>query len=187
MFGWDGRFRMVRGLAMALMTLAACSSGASPATTPVVASTTTSVAVSSTDASTTSTVDPVAARRAEIEAIIADVEFRYFDALKLRDEGAIQQAFSSRGYYESAISGLTDDIYDYVSTLEHPLITVDLILADTGTCVSAQVTQAFDSSDAGSSTFFAVYEVRMDGQWGLSFVGSGYSCNGPHPFGDDKL
>ena len=60
-------------------------------------------------------------------------------------------------------------------------VEVQALLHDGAECVAARrVLHRFDL-DASSGPGFEVIELR-DGEWLISFVGTGWTCDGPHPF-----
>jgi hypothetical protein len=180
--------RLVALTALGLATLG-CSTSSAPATAPSnIAPGVTTTTTTALPATTSTTVDPVAARRAEIEQIIQDVEFRYLLGLYERDEALIRSAFASRGYYENSLANRPDSVYDVPAEPKKPEVFIDQLLVDSGDCISVRVTIDFGPAfENANGTFYTVYETRMDETWGLSFVGTGYGCINDHPFGVDRL
>ncbi len=65
-------------------------------------------------------------------------------------------------------------------------IAVVAVIVDSPTCVAATVDYFTTDSDGVStqSQTTTVIERRIDGDWGISFRGRGWACDGPHPFSD---
>ena len=60
------------------------------------------------------------------------------------------------------------------------------ILSDGPACIAVgAIVDASFATRGGGQTDDADYVVELvDGQWGYSWVGEGWTCDGPHPFSD---
>lgn len=149
----------------------------SPATTP---STTSTVALP-TSSSTTTTAAPTTTvdRIAEIEAIFLDLEIRRLQAIKDQDEGAYRSVFANEFYEEASFPGFS--LAEVVDPEAIELV-VDEVLVDSQECIVAAVTLdrtgAVEGGGRDDHEWVAEFE---EGRWGLSYVGSGWRCEGPHP------
>ncbi len=167
----------------AVIVAACTSANGKPATAPPVPdtlpTTTTSVPATTTVApSTTTTLD----RLTEIQAIFEDLERRRLQAIYDQDEEAFRSVYANDEYAKRSIK-----ILSTVKVLRVPdqvMQEVVETLADTEGCIAAVVrfdnTGTFEGGGTGESIH--VVELRPDGQWGLSWVGTGWACDGPHPF-----
>ncbi len=164
-----------------IVGLGACTTvGNSPATAPPIteAPTTTSTTVTTTTVlETTTTVD----RIVEIQAIFQDLERRRLQAIMDQDEEAFRAVFANEEYEERSMVAM-----ELVVVLDPSAVIFELLElhADTGTCVAVSgivdATGASDGGGRGEPADFIV-ELGEDG-WGLSWVGEGWRCDGPHPF-----
>ncbi len=183
------RNRWLFGAVAALMlSVAACSDSGSPATTsvastPATTTTTKSATTTTTGPTSPTTVAPTTTidRLAEIQAIIQDLEERRLDALFREDEAAFWTLFANDAYLELSLEVL--GTVGFVAEPADIVIEVREILADTGDCLAIVVfndlSQAFGPEAVGESQ--EVFERRADGEWGYSYSGTGWACDGPHP------
>jgi len=162
--------------------LAACSSGGTPATTPTTVATTTATktlpATSSTTTreATTTTID----RIVEIEAIFQDLEKRRLQALYDGDREAFRALFANDAYMERSM-GLFD-LIEFVAPPAPGRIEVRSILSEGDQCLAAEVATTYAGilAEGGTDSKRVVLE-RLGADWGISFVGEGWICDGPHP------
>ncbi len=183
-------------VATLVLMMAACSDSGSPATTPVAstpATTTTTMPATTTTASPapspTTTAAPVATlaptttidRLAEVQAIIQDLEERRLDALFREDEEAFRTLFANDAYLEFSLEVL--GTVDFVAEPKDLVVEVREIVADTGDCLAIVVfndlSQTLGPEAVGESR--EVLELGADGEWGYSYSGAGWACDGPHP------
>jgi hypothetical protein len=163
-----------------LLGLGACTTvGGTPATTPPIteAALTTSTSTTTTMTVTTTTLD----RLTEIQAIFQDLEVRRLQAIMDQDEEAFRSVFSNDEYAERSLVAM-----DLVGVIDPSLVAFDVVevLADSGGCIAVSgIVDATGASDGGGRGGIAdfVVEMGIDG-WGLSWVGEGWRCDGPHPF-----
>jgi hypothetical protein len=173
-------------LGFAALTAACTTASGTPATAPSVpetlATTTTqlptTVFVVVTTEITTTTVD----RLSEIQAIYEDLEHRRLQAIYDQDEDAFRTLYANDEYLERSMQ-----VYDTIRVLHipsHVKQNVMETLADTDTCIAALIgfdtREVFEGGGIGESIH--VIEKKPDGHWGLSWVGTGWICDGPHPF-----
>jgi hypothetical protein len=166
--GWS------RLLAVSLL-VAACSPASNPATTPYPPpSTTSTTRATTTTLATTTTVD----RLTEIEAIYQDLEERRLDALYRGDEEAYRAVHVNNGYLEEALVLLGTVTFDAPPT---PDVEILEVIHDGAECIA--VNRLIHRADKGEDNppAIAVLELR-DELWLLSYVGTGWICDGPHPF-----
>ncbi len=157
------------GFFVASLVVVGCSSS-TPATTPTSLPTT----ATTTTLATTTTVDRVA----EIEAILQSLEQRRIDAVYQDDRDAYRALFANEGFMEASMVVFDELEFDTPPVVE---VEVQALLHDGAECVAARrVLHRFDL-DASSGPGFEVIELR-DGEWLISFVGTGWTCDGPHPF-----
>jgi hypothetical protein len=170
-----------------VLGLGACSTvGSSPATAPTI--TEAPVVTSSSVATTTTTTQPATTtsldRVAEIEAIFQDLEVRRLQAIMDQDEEAFRAVFANDEYAERSVGGM-----DLVTVIDPhaALFTVLEIFVDDPGCIAVegQKDGSLAVKDLGTSDpADYVIQIRADEQWGISWVGSGWRCDGPHPFSD---
>jgi len=170
-------------VAVFTVAVAACTTDGTPATTPSSTPTTTSTttalpATPTTTVATTTTLD----RRTEIEAIFQDLEERRLHALYEGDREAFQALFANPEYMTRSMGA-----FDMVEFVEEPsLVVVEVldVLSDHASCIAAEVgidaTQSLGSQAVAKSIW--VLELSASSDWGYSFGGEGWTCNGPHPF-----
>ena len=158
--------RWVRFVAASLVVVG-CSSS-TPATTPTSVPTT-----STTTLATTTTVD----RITEIEAIYQDLEERRLDALYRGDREAFRAVHVDNGYLERSM-----ELFDVVEFDGPPKVDVEVIrvIHDGAECIAAETVVDRTDRQVTSDPTVEVLELR-GGRWLISFVGTGWICNGPHP------
>jgi hypothetical protein len=171
--------RLVVPLMASLLGLGACTSvGSTPATSPP----NTAVPTASTSTTTmlpviTTTLDRVT----EIQAIFQDLEVRRLQAIMDQDEEAFRSVFANDEYAERSMVAM-----DLVEVIDPSLVSFDAseLLADTADCIAVMgIVDATGASVGGGRGGIAdfVAEMGRDG-WGLSWIGEGWQCVGPHPF-----
>lgn len=158
------------GLIALGVLLAACTTRGSPATTPAVAPT----------VATSTTLD----RLAEVEAIVQDLEERRLDALYRRDLEALREVYASEGLYERVVP-----VVGQLQFAKPPWsIDVDVteILLDQTDCLAAKI--SFDNREAlgpeALEQHVVILQPSRPFRWGYSYLGTGWLCDGPHPFDD---
>ncbi len=170
------------------LLLAACRGNASaPATAPP-----TSVAVSTappttsdqptTSQATTTTTSSVD-RIAEIEAILLDLNLRRIRALVDGDAETFRSLFANQGYLDRSLLGLESGVFD--SMPQEVGVEVTELLWDDAACLAVRRLTYVDGQVSGEGKpSIAVLEPLPSGEWGFSFSGEGWACEGPHPLGD---
>jgi len=180
------KIRLAVVVLASIVELGACTTvGNSPATappitaSPVTASTATaSTTVTTTTApGTTTTVD----RIAEIQAIFQDLERRRLQAIMDQDEEAFRAVFANAEYEERSMV-LMDDVT--VLNASAAAVAITEIFIDSPGCIAvAAVVDASHSILNGGVGAESDHVVQMEaGSWGISWVGEGWRCDGPHPF-----
>lgn len=173
---------MLRSVAVFTVVVTACSSGGTPATTPTsVTTTTTSTTVppsssTTTTEATTTTVD----RLAEIEAIFQDLEEQRLQALYDGDREAFRALFANDEYMERSMALF--DLVEFVAPPHPDLVEVRTVLYEGDHCLAAEVVTAYEGIlAAGGTDSKDVVLEYVGSEWGISFVGEGWVCDGPHP------
>ena len=157
------------GFFVASLVVVGCSSS-TPATTPTSIPTTSTT----TTLATTTTVDRVA----EIEAIYQDLEERRLEALYRGDEEAFAATHVDNGYLAQSM-----DLFDVLEFDGPPELQVDILrlVHDGEQCIAFEDIVHRADLDESSDPSVTVLELR-NGLWLLSYSGSGWTCDGPHPF-----
>jgi hypothetical protein len=111
--------------------------GGGPVTT-----TTTTVPTTTTAAPTTTTTEPATttlseeARRAEVEAILQDLWFGWFDAIYRKDEGALWEVVATSAGHEDGIAAMAQsDLFTSIPELVGVEVQVTQILLDRPDCL----------------------------------------------------
>jgi hypothetical protein len=153
-----------------VLLVAACSPSSQPATTPATAPTSRATA---TTIEVTTTLD----RIAEIEAIYQDLEERRLDALYRGDREAFRALYVDNAYLEESMQ-----LFDLVEFDGKPDVRVEVVevVHDGAECLAAST--VVTEGDTFSDPTVKVLEL-LDSQWLISFVGTGWTCDGPNPFG----
>ena len=178
------KIRLAVAVAASCVGLGACTTaGGTPATAPDVTTTlmTTTEPVAATTTAdqpaTTTTLD----RIAEIEAIFQDLEVRRLQAIMDQDEDAFRAVFANEEYAERSLGGM---VLVTVIDPSAAVFTVREVFVDETDCIAVSAvtdgSKAVVGADIGESSDY-VLEAR-DGSWGFSWAGSGWRCDGPHPF-----
>lgn len=159
--------------------------GSTPATAPdptapaPISTTATASPSTSTEPPTTSTtVD----RLTEIQAIFDELEVRRLAAIKSQQIDDYNEVFANDEY-----KSRSSEAFELVEVLDEVAFrtTAIRLLADGETCIAAELTRDMEQAIAGGreATTVWVLEKRGDsGEWGLSWIGEGWACDGPHPF-----
>jgi hypothetical protein len=128
---------------------------------------------------TTTTLD----RIAEIQAIFQDLERRRLQAIMDQDEEAFRAVFANAEYEERSMVEM--DLVEVVDP-DAEGFRVTEIHADGSFCIAVgAVVDASKQTIGGGVTDDSDYVIEfVDGEWGFSWVGSGWRCDGPHPFSD---
>lgn len=171
-----------------IVALGACTTvGNSPATAPPITASpvtepTAAVSTTVTPATaleTTTTVDRVT----EIQAIFQDLERLRLQAIMDKDEEAFRAVFANAEYEERSMGGM-----ELVTVIDPTaaVFTVLQVFVDDPTCVAVEAvadgTLAIRGADIGQPTDYVIEQA--DFGWGFSWAGSGWRCDGPHPFSD---
>ena len=155
-----------------------CASGGSPATTSTSGPTMTTT-VTTLPPATTSTVatTTTADRAAEIEAIFQDLEERRLQALYDGDRDAFRALFANDEYRDRSMVA-----FDVVEFLGPPEVFVEVldVVEDSDSCIAVlRVLHRADLGQASDRTMGVI--ERLDGGWGFSYNGEGWTCEGSHP------
>jgi hypothetical protein len=116
-------------------------------------------------------------RVAEIEAIYQDLEERRLDALYRGDEEAFAATHVDNGYLAQSMAVF--DLAEF-EVLPEVLVEVVTVIHDGEECIAAETVTTRVDRQAASEPTVEVLELR-DGVWLISYVGTGWKCNGPHP------
>lgn len=124
---------------------------------------------------TSTTID----RTAEIAAIFEDLERRRLDAIQNQDEVAFRELYANDQYGELELESLSRVV---VRDADAVLVSNFDVLAEVDGCIAfhAVVDLRLAIEGGSESEFVAVIE-RTDTGWGYSWIGSGWTCSGPHP------
>ncbi len=128
---------------------------------------------------TTTTLD----RLTEIQTIFQDLEVRRLQAIMDQDEEAFRSVFANGEYAERSMVLLNDLI---VVDPRAVAFTVVAILSDNSGCIAVDaVVDASLAIEGGGVAAGRDHIVELSEiGWGLSWVGEGWTCDGPHPFSD---
>ncbi len=163
---------------VASLLLAACSGTSTPATTPTFVPTTTST--TTTTIEVTTTVD----RLTEIEAIYQDLEYRRIDALYQGDREAFAELYANEAYMEASL-GLFD-VVEFLDGWPPVDVVVAEVIHDSAGCIAARISTDYTKIAVEGEIADSIQVVeRMESsdlEWGISYVGKGWTCEGPHPF-----
>ena len=160
---------------VASLLLAACSGSSTPATTPTFVPTTSSS--TTTTIEVTTTVD----RIAEIEAIYQDLEERRLDALYRGDREAFRALFANAGYLEESMDVM--DLVEFQDDWPPVDVVIIEVLHDSAECIAAEMGTDYTEIFVGGGVGGGIDLIEAkDNSWGISFSGSGWTCDGPHPF-----
>jgi len=172
----------LKSLAVLTVVAAACSSGGTSATTPtsVPATTTSTTAPPTSSTTTTEATTTTVDRLAEIEAIFQDLEERRLRALYDGDREAFRALFANDEYMERSMALF--DLVEFAAPPQLGRVEVRSILHEGDDCLAAKVVTAYEGilTDGGTDSKLVVLE-RVELKWGISFVGEGWACDGPHP------
>jgi len=169
---------MLLGVLVGTLLASCTTTESNPATTPTTGPTTT-VSTTTTTAPPTTTRAPD--RLAEIQAIFQDLEERRLDALYRGDVEAFSALFANEAYLERDLQSF--DLVEFSAAPENVVIEVTEITFDTADCVAFRVEtdySTFFGDDAIGGRTIAL--EPLDQEWGFSYVGEGWECEGPHPF-----
>jgi hypothetical protein len=164
------------GFAVLSLVIVGCSGSSTPATTPTSVATTSSTTTTTLEVATTTTVD----RLTEIEAIYQDLEERRLDALYRGDEEAYRALFANEAYLEESAEVL--NLVEFQENWPPVFVVVTEVLQDSARCIAARTATDYSAIFVGGGVGDSVEVIELvDGVWGISFVGSGWTCDGPHP------
>jgi len=161
------RWRLL--LAFTLL-VAACSPSTTPATTPATVATT----APTTTLAPSTTLD----RLAEIEAIYQDLQQRLLTAVYQGDRDSYRTLFANEEFLEASMV-----VFDEVSFETAPQVEVEVldIVHDGPDCIAFE--GIVHRADLGGSSEPGVTVLEFGGAaWLISYVGTGWTCSGPHPF-----
>jgi len=162
-----------------ILVLGACTTvGNSPATAPPATAppateppvtTSTSTATTTTTLATTTTLDRLEVRRLQ--------------AIMDQDEEAFRSVFANAEYEERSMV-LLDEVT--VIDPEAATFTVTKVFVDDSVCIAVEAvidaSRSIQDGGVGEASDYVV--EKSDRDWGFSWVGSGWRCDGPHPFSD---
>lgn len=175
----------------AVLVVAACvggctTEGSTPATAPDSTAPATTQPAPSDPITSTTTIPPATTttldRLAEVTAIFDDLERRRLEAIDASDVAAFESVFANGPYLEE--SRVTLDLVVVVDSIGFETTQITL-LTDSTDCIAAEISRDMSGaiSGGGPGTSVHVVERRPDGAWGLSWIGGGWECDGPHPLG----
>ncbi len=74
------------------------------------------------------------------------------------------------------------DLVDFLEVWHPPDLLVVNVIADRPGCIAARINWDYSGTfvDASPATDVEVVELS-GGEWGFSFAGEGWACEGPHP------
>jgi hypothetical protein len=171
-----------------LIVVAACIGGCTTAanvqatapssTAPITLATTTMPPTpTSTSASPTTTVDRVT----EVTRIFEDLERRRLAAIYSGDLDAFTAVYARASFLEE-----NRDTIALVQVIDPAAVsTMSLqIVSDGPSCIAARIERDYSRAIQRGGIAQHVYVIeRIDDAWGLSWVGEGWACVGPHPLG----
>ena len=116
-------------------------------------------------------------RLAEIEAIYQDLEERRLDALYRGDREAFRALYIDNGYLQESM-----ELFDVVEFDIPPQVDVEVlgVIHDDPACVAFEERVFRADLDQRSEPRVTVIELA-NSVWLISFGGSGWTCEGPHP------
>ncbi len=152
-----------------------------PAVTAAVPSTTTTTTTTTSTTSTTTTVVGVSPssmagdRVAEVEAILQDLWFRWFDAIYRKDADALWGVVATQEGYEAGVTAMETMSFSSPPTLDGTAIVVREVLLDRADCLVAYETgnfSAYRGPDAQSDTVTVLWPDAQ-GMWRIAATWSG--------------
>ncbi len=155
-----------------------------PATAPSITALTTVSSTTAVDPSTTTTglereTTTTLDRLTEIQAIFEDLERRRLQAIYDQDEDAFRSLYANDEYLERSMVLLGEVKISRASAVK---IVVRFVRADTPSCIAADLdVDTRGAIDGGIKALNTYVIQRTESGWGLSWVGEGWSCEGPHP------
>jgi hypothetical protein len=159
------------GLTALSLVIVGCTGSSTPATTPTSVATTSST---TTTIANTTTVD----RLTEIEAIFQGLEERRFMALYEGDREAFRDLHVDNGYLERSMVLFDELIFDLPPRVD---VEVLRVIHDGPECIAFErIIHRLDLQASGEPSI-EVLEIE-NGAWLISFSGSGWACEGSHPF-----
>ena len=177
--------RLAVAVAASCVGLGACTTaGGTPATAPDV----TTTIMTTTEPGATTTADQPATtttldRIAEIEAIFQDLEVRRLQAIMDQDEDAFRAVFANDEYAERSMA-----VFDVAKVLDPTMVTLEVkeVFSDTAVCIAVgAVVDTTGAIEGGGLDTQDDNVIEFSGdQWAISWIGSGWRCDGPHPFSD---
>ena len=176
------QYRITLVLAAVIVVTAGCTStGSAPATAPPTTervpttTTTTPPRATSTTLAPTTTID----REAEIEAIFQDLEQRRLEAIRQQDVQVFSSLYANEAYLDQDMAAfLALDVNDgfFVSIEDFELQYISPECA-----AFAAVVDNSGAFVGGGTNLTHVVLERSGDEWGYSWIGEGWQCEGPHP------
>ena len=169
--------RLLLGVLVGTLLAACTTTDSTPATTPTTTAPTTTTSTTATaPPSTTSAPD----RLAEIQAIFQDLEERRLDALYRGDVEAFSALFANEAYLERSLGAF--EVIEFSAQPAEAGVRVEQVLVDTPGCIAADLTyEPVDAIVGSSKTSNRTVVEYVSGEWGLSYAGEGWACDGSHP------
>ncbi|MEN8239167.1 MAG: hypothetical protein ABFR53_08210, partial [Actinomycetota bacterium] len=140
-----------------------------PTTTTTLPTTTTTAPI------TTTTVD----RISEIQAIFEDLEHRRLQAIYDQDEDAFRNMYANDEYLQVEL-----EAFDVVNVMDPNGLSLSVVdvLKDNKSCIAAVVRiDASTAFEGGTSYVATIVLEEVETEWGYSWVGEEWGCDGPHP------
>ncbi len=166
-----------------LITTGCTTVGNTPATVPPTSNTVASTVFTPGTVVSTTAVEPATSttvdRLTEIAAIFEDLERRRLQAIFDQDEEAFRAVHANAAYEEQSLVVLGLVV---VTDPNAATVSIAEVLADSPFCIAVLAT--WDRSlatELGGVTSSEYVIERADDGWGLSWVGEGWKCDGPHP------
>jgi len=169
-------------LASAAIAGGCTAAGSSPATTPdipdVPETTTTRAEITTTTTvspQTTTTID----RISEVQAIFEDLERRRLQAIFDQDEEAFRAVYANEAYLEQSLKA-----YESLVVVDPTALVTSAfeLLVDNAECLAAKISRDYRNTlESGGESQRRYILERVGDRWGLSWVGEGWECDGPHP------
>jgi hypothetical protein len=120
-------------------------------------------------------------RLAQIQAIFQDLEERRLDALYRGDVEAFSALFANEAYLERSLGAF--DVVEFSDSPDMVHVAVLEVVIDEPTCLVARIEVDARSSLGANGLEEATTQVleSRGGNWGYSYGGAGWVCDGQHP------
>lgn len=163
---------------------AACSGGDTvPATAPPTSAPVSTVPPTTSDLPTTSqattTTTNIIDRVSEIEAILEDIELGVRQAAYDGDEAAFSRFYVSNGFFDRVLPSFLESRPEVRPTWAR--VQVLDVYNDDENCIAVRAENDWDGGTPYGRDLVQVLERLPNGDWGISFIGKGWQCVGPHP------